>query len=210
MNRRIKYPRTFHLPWSEGRTDDDKTLSGCDHFIGKEVVVTEKRDGENTTLYRDGLHARSIDGRHHPSRDWVKGLQGRIGYLIPEGWRVCGENLYARHSIEYSDLPSYFEAFSVWDGETCLSWDETILFCEDIQVPVVPVLWEGVWNEKQIRDLAETLDLESQEGYVVRVRDEFKLPDFRDNVAKWVRKDHVQTDTHWMRAEIIPNTLQGE
>lgn len=23
--------------------------------------------------------------------------------------------------------------------------------------------------------------------------------DFKDNVAKWVRKDHVQTDDHWTR-----------
>lgn len=44
MNR-SKYPRTYHLPWSESRTDDDKTLDENQtnlNFANKIVVVTEK------------------------------------------------------------------------------------------------------------------------------------------------------------------------
>jgi RNA ligase len=95
----VKYPRTYHLPWSEGIQDDDRTLESLDAFAGRRVVVTEKMDGENTSLYRDHLHARSLDGRHHPSRNWVKQFWSRLRADIPEGWRICGENLYARHSI---------------------------------------------------------------------------------------------------------------
>lgn len=211
MNSRVKYPRSFHLPWSLGRTDDDKTLPNCDHFVGREVIVTEKRDGENTTLYRDGMHARSIDGRHHPSRDWVKGLQGRIGWQIPEGWRVCGENLYARHSIGYDNLDSYFEVFSVWDeNNNALSWDEMEMFCEDLGLVVVPTIWRGVWNERDIRKLAEQINTEEREGYVVRVADGFHYDEFKTSLAKWVRKNHVQTDTHWMNAAVVPNQIRGE
>ena len=83
--------------------------------MGREVVVTEKLDGENTTMYTDYIHARSLDSHHHPSRDWVKQLHGEIGYKIPVGWRVCGENMYARHSIVYYDLTTYFYGFSIWD-----------------------------------------------------------------------------------------------
>ena len=43
---KCKYPRTSHLPWSLGSTDDDKMLQSVDHFIGQEVVVTVKLDGE--------------------------------------------------------------------------------------------------------------------------------------------------------------------
>jgi len=39
--KRHKYPRTFHLPWSEGATSDDKTLDNVDHFEGKRVIITE-------------------------------------------------------------------------------------------------------------------------------------------------------------------------
>lgn len=99
---RTHYPRTPHLPWSPGASSDDVRLTGrpgLAGLTGSEVVVTEKMDGENTTLYADGLHARSLDSAHHPSRARVEALQGRVGPRILAGWRICGENVFARHSI---------------------------------------------------------------------------------------------------------------
>lgn len=114
----------MHLPWSRGYTDDDKILRNTDHFTGQEVVITEKMDGENTTMYPGFIHARSLDSKDHPSRHYVKTLHGGIKYLIPEGYRLCGENVYAKHSLLYSALPSYFMLFSVWNElNVCLSWD---------------------------------------------------------------------------------------
>jgi len=43
----VKYPRTPHLPWSEGASEDDIQLINAEMFEGKNVVVTEKLDGEN-------------------------------------------------------------------------------------------------------------------------------------------------------------------
>ncbi|HET9170225.1 MAG TPA: RNA ligase family protein [Actinospica sp.] len=203
---RVHYPRTAHLPWSPGATPDDIRAGDLRGLAGREVVVTEKLDGENTTLYRDGLHARSLDSAHHPSRAWVKALQGTVGTLIPEGWRVCGENLHARHSIAYDDLDSWFYGFSVWDADDrCLDWDATERFLHGIGVPTPPVLWRGAFDEKAIRALR--LDLRTQEGYVVRTVEGFDRAEFTARVAKWVRPNHVQTGTHWMHAEIVPNGL---
>ncbi|MFD0265510.1 RNA ligase family protein [Streptomyces sp. NPDC127106] len=202
---RTHYPRTPHLPWSPGTTADDVRAAGLVGLAGREVVVTEKLDGENTTLYADGLHARSLDSGHHPSRAWVKGLQSRIGAGIPAGWRVCGENLYARHSIPYEDLDSWFYGFSVWDGERCLDWDRTVRFLHGLGVPVPRVLWRGVFDERALRGLR--VDTARQEGYVVRTADGFARADFGRCVAKWVRGGHVQTDTHWMYAPVVPNGL---
>lgn len=123
-SQRFKYPRTPHLPWSPGFTADDIRQRDIQGFEDKEIVITEKMDGECTTIYRDFIHARSIDSRHHSSRAWVKGLQARLALDIPEGWRVCGENLYAKHSLHYSELESYFYVFAIWDeNNRCLSWD---------------------------------------------------------------------------------------
>ncbi|MFK0253986.1 RNA ligase family protein [Streptomyces sp. NPDC090445] len=202
---RTHYPRTPHLPWSPGTTADDVRAAGLAGLAGREVVVTEKLDGENTTLYADGLHARSLDSAHHPSRAWVKGLQSRIGAGIPAGWRVCGENLYARHSIPYEDLDSWFYGFSVWDGEQCLDWDRTVRFLHGLGVPVPRVLWRGVFDERALRGLR--VDTARQEGYVMRTADGFARADFGRCVAKWVRGGHVQTDTHWMYAPVVPNGL---
>ncbi|MER6517611.1 RNA ligase family protein [Streptomyces sp. NPDC060334] len=202
---RTHYPRTAHLPWSPGASADDVRTSGLSALAGREVVVTEKLDGENTTLYSDGSHARSLDSGHHPSRAWVKALQGRIGAGIPAGWRVCGENLYARHSLAYEDLDSWFYGFSVWDGDSCLDWDRTVRFLHGIGVPIPRVLWRGVFDERALRRLR--LDTNRQEGYVVRTVDGFTRADFGRYVAKWVRVGHVQTDTHWMYAQVVPNGL---
>ena len=53
---RYKYPRTFHFPWSDSVMGDDHIFTEFENLIGKEVVVTEKMDGENTNIYiRMGL-----------------------------------------------------------------------------------------------------------------------------------------------------------
>ncbi|MBT4140719.1 MAG: RNA ligase family protein [Candidatus Latescibacteria bacterium] len=121
----IKYPRTPHLPWSQGQSRDDQVLSTTQHFEGKEVIVTEKMDGENTTMYHDHIHARSTTSSPHPSRDWVKKLWSQIQFNIPKGLRVCGENVFAKHSIHYRALPSYFLVFAIFEENVCLSWKET-------------------------------------------------------------------------------------
>jgi hypothetical protein len=216
---RVKYPRTFHLPWSPGTTSDDKTLDveavGA-MFGGREIVVTEKMDGENTTVYPDGTcHARSIDSATHPSRDWIRRHAAVLAPDIPEGYRLCGENVYAKHSLHYDCLPSYFLLFGIYDEDTCLSWDDTELWAEMIGLTTVPVMWRGVWDA----DLLKRWTVEDDwlpscygyegEGYVVRLADSFQLEAFGSSVAKFVRSDHVQTDEHWLHQAVVKNELVG-
>jgi hypothetical protein len=209
MFHHVKYPRTPHLPWSPGVSEDDMVLSDSFMFEGQEVIVTEKLDGENTSMYQDHIHARSLDSRQHPSRNWVKALHGSVAHLIPAGWRLCGENLYARHSIGYDNLKSYFYLFSIWnEHNVCLSWNETKEWAALLGLELPSMLYEGSWNESTIRTIK--LDLSKQEGYVVRPSEGFAYQDFQKHVAKWVRKEHVQTDQHWMYAEIVPNGLRRD
>jgi len=204
----IKYPRTFHLPSSRGRTSDDKVLKNIDHLLGQEVIITEKMDGENTTMYRDGFHARSIDSRHHPSRDWVAKFHGTIKHDIPEGWRICGENCYARHSIAYNTLKSYFLGFGIWDEDNqCLGWDDTLQFFELIGITPVTQLYRGIMFQNTIDNLVKKLDTNVIEGCVVRVVKPFGYDDFHKSVAKWVREFHVQTNEHWMHGAVVPNKV---
>ena len=202
-----KYPRTPHLPFSLGRTNDDKVLTSTDHFLGKEVVVTEKMDGENTTMYRDGFHARSLDSRHHPSRDWLAKFHAGICFDIPEDIRICGENVYAKHSVEYSDLPSYFLGFSVWEQNRALSWDDTKEYFDLLRITPVRELYRGPFNVPRLGALAKSLNTDTTEGFVVRLVDSFEYDDFGTSVAKWVREKHVQTDQHWMHRTVLANGL---
>jgi hypothetical protein len=204
-----KYPRTFHLPWSPGFTKDDKVLTDLSCFVGKRVVITKKMDGENTTGYSDGyIHARSLDSRGGVDRDWVKQMWAGVAHNLPENWRICGENLWARHSIAYTDLPSYFMAFSIWDeSNTCLGWDDSVQYFEMLGIDHVPVIYDDIWAEDMTRNLHKELS-SNDEGYVVRLADSFYYDQFGISVAKYVRKDHVQTDKHWRAQELIPNELR--
>jgi len=203
---RIKYPRTPHLPWSPGIGADDRVWTDVSALADTEIVVTEKLDGENTTLYPDGLHARAIDGRHHPSQDWVRALQGRIGYRIPAGWRLCGENLYAVHSLRYTALAGYFYLFAVWDDSNqCLSWDETLAWAHELDLPTPAELYRGRFDRQRLADLA--IDTQRMEGYVLRRAGRFAFAAFADSVAKWVRPGHVVTDSGWRHQRIEVNQL---
>ena len=205
---RIKYPRTYHLPWTETMAADDKMIKTLEHFIDQDVVVTEKMDGENTTLTSEYMHARSVDSNHHPSRDWVKGFHAQRKNDIPPNWRICGENLYAKHSIEYKNLSSYFYGFSIWnDQNVALSWDETLEWFNLLEINPVPILYRGIFDEKVIKKLWNPNN-NNTEGYVMRVSGTIPYADFTKKVAKFVRNGHVQPNaTHWSQAPITPNKL---
>jgi hypothetical protein len=206
---RVKYPRTYHLPWSPGLTDDDRVLDDTSVFEGRRVIVTEKMDGENTTMYRDYIHARSLDSANHPSRGWVKNLHAQIQASIPQNWRICGENLFAKHTLRYEALPSYFMVFSIWDEyNKCLSWDETIEYAAVLELEVVPVIFDGIWDEKLVRNFEKSLNLDEHEGYVVRLADSFSYGAFRNSVAKFVRKQHVGTAHNWLMQQVVKNELR--
>jgi hypothetical protein len=209
---RVKYSRTHHLPWSLGLTEDDRILKSTSPFEGKRVVVTQKMDGENSSLYCDGLHARSVDSRNHPSRNWLKNFHAQLQGDIPEGWRVCGENMFAKHSIAYDHLPSYFLGFSVWnERNVCLSWDETLEWFDLLGVEPVPVLYDGIYDEKTIKALWSPKKAEQEEGYVLRVAEAFTYAQFKACVGKFVRPNHVQTSKHWMSGQAVePNRLAGQ
>lgn len=205
--RRYKYRSTPVLPWSPGGSDG--YIADVSDFVGHEIIVTEKMDGENTTMYRNHIHARSVDSKHHPSRNWVKRLHGSFAHLIPEGWRLCGENMYALHSIAYEQLDSYFYLFSVWDEHNrCLDWDEMLEWAMLLDLQVPATFYRGIWNEQLLRDLQ--VDTDVCEGYVVRTVKGFHYQEFAQHIAKWVRKGHVQTDTHWMHRAVVPNKLKNK
>lgn len=205
----VKYPRTHHLPWSPGVHEDDRILSSLTAFDGQRVVLTLKMDGENSSLYSDYTHARSVDSRGHPSRAWLKQFWSGFCGDIPQGWRVCGENLYAQHSIAYADLPTYFMGFSVWnDRNICLSWEETLEWFALLGITPVPVLYDGPFDEKRIRRACEGIDIRHNEGAVLRLARSFGYGEFKEAVGKYVRAGHIQTVKHWMHGQRVqPNGL---
>ncbi len=212
--KRYKYPKTSHLPWSESfHKTDHRMIDPESVFGGKEVVVTVKLDGENTTWYNDFFHSRSIDSGWHESRSWVNRMHGEKAWMLLDDERICGENLYAEHSIHYKHLRGYFYVFGYWIGNECQSWDDTVKRAEELDLPVVDVIYRGIWDADAIKALIGTeFNGDEMEGYVVRpagaFTHNFDQSDVKMPLGKYVRKDHVQTDQHWTKKVVVPNELE--
>jgi ATP-dependent RNA circularization protein (DNA/RNA ligase family) len=219
MENSPKYNRTFHLPYSEGATNDDKISYDVSSLLNVEIVITEKLDGSNVSLESDNCYARTHSGAPtHPSFDALKSLHASVKSKIASNLQLFGEWCYALHSIKYDSLPSYLMLFNVRDltNNMWLSWEEVVLWAEEINVSTVPVLFKGiVSSEKELKELTDKLMLEpslygsQREGVVVRVNKSFADDDFSKSVLKRVRKDHVQTSEHWRDQVIVKNKLKA-
>lgn len=206
---RYKYPRTYHFPFSPGRSSDDKIFNDYEqYFKGKEVVITEKMDGENTTIYNDMCHARSINSAHREYHSWLLNYVRSFQYMLNDGERVCGEYLFAKHSIYYENLPSYFMVFSIWNGEQCLSWEDTVKRCEELNLITVPVLYKGIYDKNKIDEAIKEVVNRNGEGIVMRLTSGYSYDNFNNSIIKYVRANHVQTDEHWSNQQIIKNELK--
>lgn len=203
-----KYPRTMHLPWSKGTTSDDRIANSVESLIGSNIVITEKLDGSNTAIVKDGVYGRShIEFTKNPwdIKSWD--LWNRIKFDIDSDVYLFGEGMYGIHSIEYSNLKSYFYLFGVRDNNIWIPWSEVEEYSYILDIPTVPVLFKGKVNSiEELKELTESLASEKsklggiREGIVVRVADMFHNDYFSNNVFKIVRKGHVQTTEHWTRS----------
>src|SRR5206468_330372 len=105
-----------------------------------------------------------------------------------------GENVYAKHSLHYKGLTSYFYVFAIFNHHNvCISWDETIEYANLLGLDVVPVLYRGVWNEAKVKAcyLGRSVFDAEQEGYVVRTTAAFPHSTCSSHFAKYVRAEHV-------------------
>ena len=203
---KFKYPRTYHLPYSPCFSGDDKRLVDDKQFDGMEVSVSVKMDGENTTVYPNGeYHARSLEGFGKKWQTWLgQFIQGWC-FDLPEGWRVCGENLYAKHSIGYTfpDRSYLFQVFGIYDDKNrCLPIDEELDWCKLLNLRHVDIFYRGVYDKDAILGKFDEYKNDQSgdvEGFVVRDVNGFPYSDFSIHTGKYVRPHHVQTDEFWAR-----------
>jgi hypothetical protein len=213
-----KYGRTYHFPFSPGTTSDDRIQHDYwQHLTAiDQLIHTEKLDGENNCLSRYGVFARSHVAP--TTSPWTESLR-RYWQLIKRDLghlEIFLENLYAVHSIAYHHLEHHFYVFAVREEGRWLSWEETCFYAAMLDLPVVPEIKRldtpvvKADFEKEILDIvrgtgsfaahdAATGIPVTMEGIVTRNAAGFPVSEFAENVFKYVRKGHVQTDAHWTR-----------
>lgn len=219
MSISIKYGRTFHYPFSPGTTSDDRINQNFWEDISKlkTIIHTEKLDGENNCISKNGVFARSHAA---PSvSPWTNFLREKWQLIKDDlgDYEIFGENLYAIHSIEYPQIKSYYHVFAVRLYDYWLSWEETqfIAQCFDFEtVPLISTVDISVITKQEfVNEILTTVQLPSKydsmdtftkqnctmEGLVSRNLHEYPVADFQRNVYKYVRKGHVKTDEHWTK-----------
>jgi hypothetical protein len=199
-------------------------------LVGVPIVLTEKMDGSNTSLESGGCFARTHAGAPtHASFNPLKAIHASLKWQLQEGVQYFGEWCYAKHSIEYSELPSYFLLFGIrmlegtlipdldikMDHSIWFRWDKVEKMAKELGLNTVPVLFEGqVSSEKELQELVESFMKQPslcggiREGVVARAARSFTDEEFSTCVMKCVRANHVQTSEHWKDQEIVKNKLK--
>ncbi|AYL96486.1 RNA ligase family protein [Mucilaginibacter celer] len=214
-----KYGRTYHYPFSPGTTSDDRIQHDYWQHIQKipTLIHTEKLDGENNCLSRNGVFARShaaptVSAWTESIRRFWQLVKNDLGDL-----EIFLENLYAIHSIEYRNLEHHFYVFGIREHDRWLSWEETKFYAAMIGLPTVTELAIVHLPKDQMIFERDTLELtkgrgtfdpydisngqpSTIEGIVSRNADAYGVDDFARNVFKYVRKGHVKTNQHWTRS----------
>ena len=131
----LKFPRTRHLldAGGSGVTRDDLLMTprDADQFVkGKVISIEEKIDGANLGISIDKNYQIRAQNRSHfvsssshkqfSSLDnWIATNSENLIKLLDGGkFILYGEWMFAKHSIHYTQLPSYFIAFDILDTET--------------------------------------------------------------------------------------------
>ena len=158
----VIHPKTYRLPWSEVNAGDPVLENdGC--FEQQEVVVTLLTGGLPFTGYSDYCHGRRPEDKlPFPVQS---ALLPKLT-VLDAGMRVCG--YYLDHQLHLS---------SVWLENDCLDWEATKELAAFLEIPLPPVLFEGIYDKKLIINVLEDSNEPKKSGYDIRLKKEFRLFD---------------------------------
>ena len=124
----------------------------------------------------------------------------------------CGVNECpaAEHNENCPLYKEYHKFLNTMKGKTTILLEDD-LFSEDQMVDTKSII-SNYFDVKRIT-LEKALlqkDVRDSEGYVIRSAKQFNYFGFRNNVMKYVRKNHVTSATHWKFSKIDINKLMTE
>lgn len=205
-------------------------------LLNKPLYFSIKMDGSNVVLTKDYVAARNGYDAVHASFDMLKQNYAEIKNYIPDDLMLFCEWLYAKHSIHYTGtlkLHNYLQCFGIYNRKTCM-WlsvpDKNRLVNELMECTSNKPLIAGTpylqWynysdfllkskiftSEKdlvsEIIRIGNNAISNGHEGIVIRNLYAFHSDNWKDNIAKYVRKDHVQTNEHWSHLPIVRNEVE--
>lgn len=217
----VKYPHTRYLTFTPGFDKLDVDECGymeITNMYNKPLVITMKMDGSNVKLTSEIVTARNGHSAGHKSFDFLKSKHASFKHLIPPHINVFAEWLYAKHSIHYTNdlaLDDILLVFAVYDGITQLwgGWEDVQRVAASLNLKTVPVLtlisFPSNWEcEPKITKIGNDVIKKGHEGIVIRSLYPYHWSKFGENVAKYVRANHVTSSKHWKEMEIVKNEVK--
>ena len=230
----VKYPRTPHLFGSTG-TDDDRHLSRRESqaFIcDPSLIVEEKLDGTNVGIHftRQGrmvlqCRGHEIQAGMHPQYDlfkqWTVAMRPVLEAILENRHILFGEWLYAKHSVQYWNLPHYFFEFDIYDKEAGRFVDlkTRLAILKGTGIHTVPVIHRGALTAEQLPQLIQASAFDSlfenpTTGQPDRLMEGLYLRTEANGTvtgrAKFVRIEFVEKvkqSEHWQHRTMVPNLL---
>ncbi|KAI6656485.1 DNA ligase III [Oopsacas minuta] len=173
-----KFPRTKHLfAVGKGVSRDDLLMDKGEENLfytdpktpdSRVVSIEEKIDGANLGISIAKDYRLLCQNRSHyvtsvthkqfsPLDSWVQDHSAELFEILePERHILFGEWVYAKHSIHYNQLPSYFIAFDLYDRKErrFYSRRERNKVLNQTTIPCVPLIQEQpLANQKDILNL---------------------------------------------------------
>lgn len=154
------YPRTPHL-WPVPGRPSRLVLSAAEarRWLCEPVVVEEKLDGANVSLWADGsvqvasrggAGAMDRGGQLGRLRAWAAERSADLRELLAGGHVLYGEWLWLRHGIGYDRLPDWLVALDLWHPDRgfadLMERDER---CARAGLVVPPRLFTGVLHDRE-------------------------------------------------------------
>jgi hypothetical protein len=135
-----KYPRSLHAQISLGTTSDDRFMPNgyVNVFRNFPLIITEKLDGQNDSINKLGVFARSHSApTQHAWDKYLHDIWNSIKNDLGD-IELFGESMYAIHSIAYKKLENYFYLFGVRENGIWKSWEEVKWWASAFDFPTVP------------------------------------------------------------------------
>jgi hypothetical protein len=188
------------------------TPSQARPFFEEEVVMEEKLDGANVTLWLDanrivqaatrgGTGALDRAGQLGPLRAWIGARADNLRDLLEGNWVLYGEWLWLSHGTAYRRLPDWLIGLDLWHSEigfATLTRRNRRLSGAGIARP--PEVARGILRAAS--DLDVLMDRsafgdEQPEGMMVR---RFHAPESEQRIAKAIGSGYARrTDEEWRR-----------
>lgn len=223
-----EFPRTMHLPLEPNAQSDDRIASAGDMalFLTGEISVQEKIDGASmgvsmyqgeplvrnrSHILRKGYSARKTPAQQQFSRVWtwlyentdkINSVAKAVGGQIS----IYGEWLFAKHTIEYNQLPDWFVAYDIYCPDERKFIDPTLALelLSNAGFSIINVAHHGVCTPEKLIELRDGESIYAQnqprEGVYLKSGDGQWCTGRYKMVAPWFK-----SDDNWNKQQLVKN-----